>query len=33
MPMIRAITENSGFKLERTWSDPQDWFTVHLLRR
>jgi dimethylhistidine N-methyltransferase len=33
MPMIRSITENSGFKLERTWSDPQGWFTVHLLRR
>lgn len=32
MPMIRSITENSGFKLERTWSDPQGWFTVHLLR-
>lgn len=33
MPMIRSITENSGFKLERTWSDPQGWFTVHLLRK
>ncbi|HEX8925769.1 MAG TPA: L-histidine N(alpha)-methyltransferase [Terriglobales bacterium] len=32
MPMIRSITENSGFKLERTWSDPQGWCTVHLLR-
>jgi dimethylhistidine N-methyltransferase len=32
MPMIRSIVENSGFKLERTWSDPQGWFTVHLLR-
>ncbi len=33
MAMIRSITENSGFKLERTWSDPRGWFTVHLLRR
>jgi L-histidine Nalpha-methyltransferase len=32
MPMIRAIAENSGFQLERTWSDARGWFTVHLLR-
>ncbi|MDT8067757.1 MAG: L-histidine N(alpha)-methyltransferase [Terriglobia bacterium] len=32
MTMIRAIAENGGFQLERTWSDPQGWFTVHLLR-
>ncbi len=32
MPMIRSIVANSGFTLERTWSDPQSWFTVHLLR-
>lgn len=32
MPMIRSIVENSGFQLERTWSDSKGWFSVHLLR-
>lgn len=32
MPMLDAISENGGFRIERTWSDPRDWFTVHLLR-
>jgi dimethylhistidine N-methyltransferase len=32
MPMIQSISENSGFTLECTWSDPLGWFTVHLLR-
>ncbi len=32
MPMVRAIAENGGLTLERTWSDSQGWFTVHLLR-
>lgn len=32
MPMLEAIAENGGFTIERTWSDPRQWFTVHLLR-
>jgi uncharacterized SAM-dependent methyltransferase len=32
LPMIKAIAENGGFAIERTWSDPKHWFTVHLLR-
>jgi uncharacterized SAM-dependent methyltransferase len=32
MPMIRSIAANAGLDVERTWSDPQGWFTVHLLR-
>jgi L-histidine N-alpha-methyltransferase len=32
MPMIEAIANNGGFSLEHTWSDPREWFTVHLLR-
>jgi L-histidine Nalpha-methyltransferase len=32
MPMIEAIANNGGFSLERTWTDPRGWFTVHLLR-
>ncbi len=32
MPMIEAISENGGLHIERTWSDPRQWFTVHLLR-
>jgi len=32
MPMIRSIAANAGLDVERTWSDPQRWFTVHLLR-
>jgi|SRR6185369_2549296 dimethylhistidine N-methyltransferase len=32
MPMVEAIAINGGFTLERTWSDPRNWFTVHLLR-
>ncbi len=32
MPMIEAIAENGGLTIERTWSDPKQWFTVHLLR-
>jgi L-histidine Nalpha-methyltransferase len=32
MPMVRSIAQNGGFQLEKTWSDPKGWFTVHLLR-
>jgi L-histidine N-alpha-methyltransferase len=32
MPILDAISRNGGFEIERTWSDPQGWFTVHLLR-
>jgi dimethylhistidine N-methyltransferase len=32
MPMIESIAENGGLCIERTWSDPKHWFTVHLLR-
>ena len=32
MPMLGAIAENGGLHIERTWSDPKRWFTVHLLR-
>lgn len=32
MPMIEAIADNGGFTIEHTWSDPKQWFTVHLLR-
>jgi len=32
MPMLEAIADNGGFRIERTWSDQRDWFTVHLLR-
>lgn len=32
MNMIQAIANNAGFQLEKTWSDPRGWFTVHLLR-
>ncbi len=32
MPMLQAVVENGGFHIERTWSDPRQWFTVHLLR-
>jgi L-histidine Nalpha-methyltransferase len=32
MPMIRYIASNANLTVERTWSDPRQWFTVHLLR-
>lgn len=32
MPMLEAIAGNGGFRIERTWGDPKNWFTVHLLR-
>ena len=32
MPMLAAIAKNGGFVIERSWSDPRQWFTVHLLR-
>lgn len=32
MPMIEAIAGNGGFTIEHTWTDPKQWFTVHLLR-
>lgn len=32
LPMLDAISKNGGFRIERTWSDPRVWFTVHLLR-
>ncbi len=32
MPMIQSIAANAGLNLEQTWSDPRQWFTVHLLR-
>ena len=31
--MISTIASNAGLAVERTWSDPRGWFTVHLLRR
>ncbi len=30
--MVNNILSESGFKLERTWSDPKRWFGVHLAR-
>jgi len=30
--MIRAILQESGFKLEYSWRDRQKWFGVHLAR-
>jgi L-histidine Nalpha-methyltransferase len=30
--MIDSIVSNAGFIREHTWSDEQNWFTVHLLR-
>ena len=30
--MVNNILNESGFKLERTWSDPKRWFGVHLAR-
>ena len=32
MSMVHAIAENGGLAVEQTWSDPKEWFTVHLLR-
>jgi L-histidine Nalpha-methyltransferase len=32
VPMLESIAENGGLTIERTWSDPRGWFTVHLLR-
>jgi L-histidine N-alpha-methyltransferase len=32
MPMIRSIASNADLAVECTWSDPKQWFTVHLLR-
>jgi dimethylhistidine N-methyltransferase len=30
--MVQSILRESGFKLERTWTDPKGWFGVHLAR-
>ena len=30
--MVNDILDGSGFKLERTWTDPKHWFGVHLAR-
>jgi dimethylhistidine N-methyltransferase len=30
--MVRTILGGSGFELEKTWTDPQGWFSVHLAR-
>lgn len=30
--MVDSLATNSGFTVERTWSDSRAWFTVHLLR-
>jgi dimethylhistidine N-methyltransferase len=30
--MVNDILSSSGFKLERTWTDPRRWFGVHLAR-
>jgi len=30
--MVNEILNEAGFKLERTWSDPKQWFGVHLAR-
>ena len=32
MPMIQSIASNASLAVERTWTDPQRLFTVHLLR-
>lgn len=32
MNMIDSISANANLAVERTWSDPSRWFTVHLLR-
>jgi len=32
MGMIEAIFRESGFMLESTWQDRQNWFGVHLAR-
>jgi L-histidine N-alpha-methyltransferase len=32
IPMVQAIAKNGGLKIEHTWSDARQWFTVHLLR-
>ncbi|GAC1645796.1 MAG: L-histidine N(alpha)-methyltransferase [Acidobacteriaceae bacterium] len=32
LPVIDSICKNAGLTREQTWSDPQNWFTVHLLR-
>lgn len=30
--MVNTIVRESGFTLDKTWSDPKDWFGVHLAR-
>lgn len=30
--MVNSILNGSGFKLEKTWTDSRDWFSVHLAR-
>jgi dimethylhistidine N-methyltransferase len=32
MPMVETILRESGFRLEHTWFDRQNWFGVHLAR-
>ena len=30
--MIESMAANGGFRIEQSWSDERDWFTVNLLR-
>jgi L-histidine Nalpha-methyltransferase len=32
LPQIRKLAKSSRFALERTWTDANDWFALHLLR-
>ena len=32
LPQIRKLAQSSRFALERTWTDANDWFALHLLR-
>lgn len=32
IPMVHAMLQESGFRLERTWFDPCKWFGLHLAR-
>jgi L-histidine N-alpha-methyltransferase len=32
LPRVRSLLRNSGFELERTWTDERGWYGVHLAR-
>jgi dimethylhistidine N-methyltransferase len=32
IPRVEAMLRDAGFQAERHWTDPQDWFAVHLAR-